>query len=555
MKRKLKRWNAIIILIAVLLCGLAAPELESRAAGSPSVTYAVHMQRLGDMPRVTSVGKKVKTAGLAGGALRMENIRIGIKGASGLHVQYRTHVQSAGWLPWVSDNEPSGTAGLAKRIEAIQIRLSGEKAASYDIYYRVYTEGFGWLAWTKNGNTAGSAGIARRIEAVQIALLDKKSTPPSSLGSRKKAFIGNQTPAESCNPEKPHLIYAGHQQRVGNLAPVSDGAVLGVTGQALRLEAFSVRLTNLNATGFAGSGVSYRAHVQGVGWQQECANGMLAGSVGIGKRVEAYSIRLTGSIEKSYDIYYRTHVQGYGWLDWAKNGQQTGSMGFSLRTEALQVLLVKKGNPAPGPTAKIMLTDEDIKYFGWIERGGKYYFYDRTTGIMQKGGTQAGITLNADGSAVITEYSRNKIRVMIRAHEVVNSITSPGDSKEEKMMKCYRYVVSFPYMLKHYPFYEWKDRLVCPDAVVANNILNAFGDQTKPGGDCVSEAAALAYLFAELGLKDVYLHVSGHGWVSAEGRYWDPNCAAHEKLHGNDERKWIDMPSYPAESPFNYRID
>ena len=39
-------------------------------------------------------------------------------------VEYRTHVQNIGWMDWVPSGKMSGTSGQAKRLEAIQIRLT-----------------------------------------------------------------------------------------------------------------------------------------------------------------------------------------------------------------------------------------------------------------------------------------------------------------------------------------------------------------------------------------------------------------------------------------------
>ena len=47
-------------------------------------------------------------------------------------------MQKLGWQPWVSDGVVSGTTGQAKRLEAIEIKLTGELAEKYDVYY-VYT--------------------------------------------------------------------------------------------------------------------------------------------------------------------------------------------------------------------------------------------------------------------------------------------------------------------------------------------------------------------------------------------------------------------------------
>jgi hypothetical protein len=39
-------------------------------------------------------------------------------------------------------------------------------------------------------------------------------------------------------------------------------------------------------------------------------------------------------------------------MAWAKNGEFAGTQGMSRRAEAIQVVLVRKGAPAPGTTHK-----------------------------------------------------------------------------------------------------------------------------------------------------------------------------------------------------------
>ena len=51
-------------------------------------------------------------------------------------------------------------------------------------------------------------------------------------------------------------------------------------------------------------------------------------------------------------MYYRVHCQKFGWMGWAKNGARSGSAGYSRRLEGIQIVLVKKGNPAPGASFK-----------------------------------------------------------------------------------------------------------------------------------------------------------------------------------------------------------
>lgn len=55
---------------------------------------------------------------------------------------------------WVSDGQKSGTSGLAKRLEAIEIKLTGDLETKYDVYYRVHAQTYGWMNWAKNGEPA-----------------------------------------------------------------------------------------------------------------------------------------------------------------------------------------------------------------------------------------------------------------------------------------------------------------------------------------------------------------------------------------------------------------
>ena len=77
----------------------------------------------------------------------------------------------------------------------------------------------------------------------------------------------------------------------------------------------------------------------------------MSGTSGKSLRLEAIKIRLTGEMAKKYDIYYRVHCQNIGWMGWAKNGESAGTAGYSYRLEGINIMLVEKGNAAPGSTA------------------------------------------------------------------------------------------------------------------------------------------------------------------------------------------------------------
>lgn len=76
-------------------------------------------------------------------------------------ILYKSHVQDEGWQPkWKSDGQISGTVGIGKRLEAIQIKLNGNVSKKYNVYYRVHVQDYGWLDWAKNGESAGTIGLS-----------------------------------------------------------------------------------------------------------------------------------------------------------------------------------------------------------------------------------------------------------------------------------------------------------------------------------------------------------------------------------------------------------
>ena len=96
------------------------------------------------------------------------------------------HVQTHGWQNWREGGEIAVTTGEAKRLEAVQIELTGELAEQYDIYYRTHGQSYGWLGWAKNGELAGTEGLSKRMEAMQIVLVEKGGIAP---GETKGAFV------------------------------------------------------------------------------------------------------------------------------------------------------------------------------------------------------------------------------------------------------------------------------------------------------------------------------------------------------------------------------
>lgn len=313
-----------------------------------TVGYSTHVQSYGWQAEVGDGD----ISGTTGEAKRLEAIRIHVNmpDVSG-DIMYSTHVQSYGWLDWVKNGKMSGTEGQAKRLEAIKIKLTGDLEKQYDIYYRVHAQSYGWLGWAKNGEEAGTEGMAKRLEAIQIRLVKKGDSAP---GSTERHFI------------EPLVTYQTHVQSYGWQSTVYDGGTSGTEGQAKRLEGIKINLYDPKVSG----NIQYRTHVQTYGWQNWVENGQMSGTTGRAKRLEAICIRLTGEMSKKYDIYYRVHSQSYGWLGWAKNGGEAGTEGLAKRLEAIQIVLVEKGDSAPGSTENCFVKPQvtyqtHVQSYGW----------------------------------------------------------------------------------------------------------------------------------------------------------------------------------------------
>ena len=226
----------------------------------------------------------------------------------------------------------SGTEGEAKRLEAIQIKLSGEIANYYDVYYRVHAQHFGWLGWAKNGEQAGTAGYAYRLEGIEIQLVKKTDSIPSNINFNIEPF------------KQERVTYSTHVQDFGWQDEVSDGQMSGTQGQAKRLEGIKIKLKNQTYKG----NIEYRTHIQSYGWEDSYKkNGELSGTTGKSKRLEAIQIRLTGEMNNYFDVYYRVHAQNIGWMNWAKNGAKAGTAGYAYRLEGIEIVIVKKNTNPP----------------------------------------------------------------------------------------------------------------------------------------------------------------------------------------------------------------
>ena len=176
MKKVTKRVISYVLALAFVFGTLIVNTGEVQAAAG--VSYRTYVQSHGWQSWVKNGAK----SGTSGESKRLEGIQIKLSGVTG-DISYRTYVQTYGWRPWTKNGAFNGTKGEGKRIEAIQIKLSGNALKNYDVYYRVYAQGYGWLGWAKNGASAGTSGMCKRLEAIQIRLVKKGGKAPGSTAN------------------------------------------------------------------------------------------------------------------------------------------------------------------------------------------------------------------------------------------------------------------------------------------------------------------------------------------------------------------------------------
>lgn len=199
--------------------GLSKGAYDSTAGTKKSILYQTHVQDYGWQ----TWKKNGEMAGTQGEAKKMEAINIKLSSDLSGNVEYMTHVQNVGWQGWKSNGATAGTTGQNKRLEAIKMRLTGNVAKQYDIFYRVHAQDYGWLGWAKNGERAGTEGYSYRIEGVKIVLVSKGSKAPGNTSK--------------------HYYHKGH-------VPDDENEYMSIMGTSQTSVQQMVRYYNTNAKGY-----------------------------------------------------------------------------------------------------------------------------------------------------------------------------------------------------------------------------------------------------------------------------------------------------------------
>ena len=145
------------------------------------------------------------------------------------------------------------------------------------------------------------------------------------------------------------------------------------------------------------------------------------------------------------------------------------------------------------------------KVKGKVKIGSRYYFFDKN-GLQRYGWKK-----------IKNNYYFFRISTGTTGAYMLTSTTINGIALDASGR------ASFDYVKKQYTYYCWREFRNTQDweKDFAEDMFFRGGR-----GDCVSYAAAFAYLANAVGMKKVYVICSGgHGWAEIGGKVYDPDWA------------------------------
>lgn len=144
-----------------------------------NLTYEAYSQRDG-WHRGSSLGSP---AGKMGSGQQVEALRFLKDPHPYVQVEMRSFVEGKGWGAYAAHGAHTGTVGEKRKLEAVEMRLTGILSSTYDLYYRVCLQGTGWLSFAKAGYPTGMPRSGVVIEAVEVQVLPKNQGFQGTVGN------------------------------------------------------------------------------------------------------------------------------------------------------------------------------------------------------------------------------------------------------------------------------------------------------------------------------------------------------------------------------------
>ena len=151
------------------MCSLATPKQQpGEPMNNAGLYYQAHVQNLGWCSPVHDG----QVAGTTGFSLRLEALKV--NPPKDWELEISLHVQNIGWVKYrVAHGNDAilGTVGKSLRIEMVKVDVIKRPANDKRrLKFRVHEQNTGWKGWTAEGYASGTDGLGRRLEAVQIVI-------------------------------------------------------------------------------------------------------------------------------------------------------------------------------------------------------------------------------------------------------------------------------------------------------------------------------------------------------------------------------------------------
>ena len=329
---------------------------EEKSDAEVSVSYRSHVQDEYWQEYVSDG----TVSGTTGMSRRIEAMEIQLQNntSEDFDIEYQVHIQDIGWQDWKKNGEMAGTTGQSLRIEAIRINL--ESSDNYTVMYRVHAEDYGWMDWKTDGEMAGTTGENKRIEAIEIKIVEKQ----------RKARLCIDTPIDNetyYSSETPNLTVSGWK-----MANLSNTYIKAYVDNK-EVDSNSITYTKRQDVidGIIDYGTKEQNPNPGFSFNLNTSN-FEAGNHII--KIEVYyndivltTMSVTINYDKDLHVQYKVHGQDYDWQEWKKDGEMAGTTGQNKRVEALELKLVN--NNIENLNIKYQVHGQDYDWQDWKTDG------------------------------------------------------------------------------------------------------------------------------------------------------------------------------------------
>jgi len=161
----------------------AAPVLPANncAAGTPSLAVSTHIRTRGDMRFIDA-----PWAGRVAPGLWIESFSLRpLAHLEAADLEYKGLTGSGFETPWISDDKPCGTKGMAVPLVGFAVRA--KSAAAVDCEYSGYFQSGQIVGPLKNGAPCRSSVASDPLEGMQIRLVPRAAVNPAPTRAATKA--------------------------------------------------------------------------------------------------------------------------------------------------------------------------------------------------------------------------------------------------------------------------------------------------------------------------------------------------------------------------------